>query len=325
MESFDELYLCAKEKIIGADNIAVVTHINPDGDCMGSAAALKELIKNLGKDADIYNENGCPAYLEFAQDCKAVSTCTDSDSKYDLVICVDCGSVDRAGKVSWVLDSCKFMINIDHHATNTMFADINIVDPSASATGLLIYDFFVACSIEITKRTAELLYTAVATDTGNFSYANTDKRTHIVAGELVDKGIDVAELSRRLFRATTYNRLKLTQLALGTLTMYCNGKVAVMNVTKAMFSATGTDSSDSEGFVGYARDIDGVEVAAMLRDTTDGKLVKVSLRSNSNVDVSKIAEDLGGGGHFNAAGFSMEGKIPDVEKILIEKIAKVIL
>lgn len=325
MDSFDELYLQAKAEIISASNIAIITHINPDGDCIGSAAALKELIKSLGKDADIYNENGCPAYLGIEKSSTSVNTCSQSDTKYGLIIWVDCGSADRAGKIAYVIDGCKFMINIDHHATNTMFADINIVDPSASATGLLIYDFFVTCSIDITKYTAELLYMAISTDTGNFSYANTDKRTHIVAGELLEKGIDVAALSRRLFRATTYARLKLTQLALDTLTMYCGGKVAVISVTKAMFAATGTDSSDSEAFVGYARDIDGVEVAAMLRDTTDGKLVKVSLRSNSSVDVSKIAEELGGGGHFNAAGFSLAGKIPDVEKLLIEKISKVIL
>lgn len=324
MESFNELYLLAKEKIINADNIAIITHINPDGDCIGSAAALRELILSFGKDASIYNENGCPASLGFIEDCKSVCTCSAPDTKYDLVIWVDCGSLDRAGKVAWVFNSCKYMINIDHHSTNTMFADINIVDGKASATGLLIYDFFVACSAEITKHTAELLYMAIATDTGNFSYASTDKRTHMVAGELIEKGIDVSGISQKLFRATTYNRLKLMQLALGTLKMYCDGKVAVMNVTKAMFAETGTDSSDSEGFIGYARDIGGVEVAALLRDTTDGKLVKVSLRSNSYTDVSKIAEELGGGGHFYAAGFSMEGKIPDVEKILIERISKVI-
>lgn len=325
MDSFNELYLQAKEKIISAEKIAIITHINPDGDCIGSAAALKELIKGWGKNADIYNENGCPAYLCITKEYTSVSTSSEADVNYDLVIWVDCGSIDRAGKISYVVDACKYMINIDHHATNTGFADINIVDPSASATGLLIYDFFVACGVEITKYTAELLYMAISTDTGNFSYANTDKRTHIVAGELLEKGIDVADISRRLFRATTYNRLKLTQLALDTLTLYCGGKVATINVTKAMFAATGTDSSDSEAFVGYARDINGVEVAAMLRDTTDGKLVKVSLRSNSDVDVSKIAEEFGGGGHFNAAGFSMEGKIPDVEKLLIERISKVIL
>lgn len=325
MDSFDDLYIQAKKKIIGANNIAIITHINPDGDCIGSAAALKELIKGWGKNADIYNENGCPAYLCIEKNCTTVNTCSEASVKYDLVIWVDCGSIDRAGKIAYVVDACDYMINIDHHATNTGFADINIVDPGASATGLLIYDFFIACKAEITKYTAELLYMAISTDTGNFSYANTDKRTHIVAGELLERGIDVAEISRRLFRATTYNRLKLTQLALDTLRLYCGGRVAVINVTKAMFAATGTDSSDSEAFVGYARDINGVEVAAMLRDTTDGRLVKVSLRSNSNVDVSKIAEEFGGGGHFNAAGFSIEGKIPDVEERLIEKIAKVIL
>ncbi len=325
MSSLTELYLQAKERIIEADNIAIITHINPDGDCIGSAAALRELIRRWGKDASIFNENGCPQHFDFL-DCRDdIYMDGDRSDQYDLVIWVDCGNSDRAGKVFWVTESARYMINIDHHATNTMYADINIVDGDAAATGILIYDFFVACNEALTKCIASMLYMAIATDTGNFGYSNVDKRTHIVVGELIELGVEVAELSQKLFRQTTYNRLKLMSVALDTLKMYCDGKIAVMNVTKAMYAKTETDSSDSELLVSYARDIKGVEVAAVLRDTTDGKLVKVSLRSNGNVDVSRIAESFGGGGHFAAAGFSLEGKIPEVEQILIDKLSKEIL
>lgn len=203
-------------------------------------------------------------------------------------------ALTELGKLHGFNENADFIINIDHHSTNTMFGDINIVDGNATATGILIYDMFQVCGIEMSKHTAELIYMAIATDSGNFSYANTDKKCHNIAGELIEKGIDVTDLSQRLFRLTTYNRLKLMSLAFDTLDMYCNGKVAVITVSKAMFTATGTDSSDSESFVSFIRDIKGVEIAAVLRDTTDGKLVKVSLRSNSTIDVSLIAKNMGG-------------------------------
>lgn len=325
MDSFIELYQRANEHILKADNIAIITHINPDGDCIGSAAALQELIHRRGKNARIFNENGCPEYLRFLDCSNDIHTDGDRKIIYDLVIWVDCGSLDRAGKVSWVTENAGFMINIDHHATNTMYADINIVDETAAATGVMIYDMYKACGEKITKYVAELLYMAIATDTGNFSYTNADKRAHNAVGDLIEAGVDVADLSLKLFRLTTYNRLKLMALSLDTINMYCDGKIAVMKVTKAMFAETGTDSSDCETFISFARDIKGVEIAALLRDTTDGKLVKVSLRSTGNVDVSKIAESFGGGGHFSAAGCSIEGKIPEIEKILAEKLSKEIL
>lgn len=323
MIDFTDLYLAARNKILAADNIAIITHINPDGDCTGSAIALRELIKVLGKDADIYNENVCPSFMDFLCGDTVFNRFEENDGiYYDLNIFIDCGGKDRAGNVSWVCKNCTCTINIDHHGTNPMYGDINIVDGSASATGLLIYDFYKACGVNFTKYTSELIYVALMMDTGNFSYSNTDKKTHIVAGELLEYGIDTAMLSQKLFRTTTYNRLKLTAKAFETLKMYCNGKIAVINVTKAMYRDTNTDSSDSEGFVGTVRDIEGVDIAVLLRDTTDGKLVKVSFRSNNDIDVSKIAEEFKGGGHFNAAGCSIEGKIPEVENIVINRLSE---
>lgn len=324
MNDFTDLYLAARGKILAADNIAIITHINPDGDCTGSALALRELIKALGKDADIYNENGCPSFMDFlCGDAVFNKYNKGADITYDLNIFIDCGGKDRAGKADWVCENCQCTVNIDHHATNPMYGDINIVNGNSSATGILIYDFYNACGLKMTKYTAELIYVALMMDTGNFSYSNTDKKTHIVAGELLEYGVDTAMLTQKIFRMTTYNRLKLTAKAFDTLKLYCDGKIAVINVTKAMYNETGTDSADSESFVGTVRDIAGVEIAVLLRDTTDGKLVKVSFRSNNDIDVSKIAEEFGGGGHFNAAGCSIEGNIPYVEETVIKRLSEI--
>lgn len=323
MSKFDSLYIAAKEKLLAAKNIAMVTHINPDGDCTGAALAVRKLLLALGKDADIYNEQGFPSFMEFLRGDAVFNRYTQEDGvEYDLTVFIDCGNIDRAGKVAWVCEKSDFIINIDHHSTNPMFGDINIVDSTASASGLLIYDFFKACGVEITLEVANFLYVAIMMDTGNFSYSNTDKRTHDVAGDLLELGVDPSVLTQKILRSTTYNKLKLTAMAIDTLHMYCDGKIAVIHASKAMYNATGTDSSDSEGFVGMIRDIKGVGFAVFLRDTTDGKLVKVSIRSNLDVDVSKIAAEYNGGGHYSAAGCSIEGKIPDVEEIIVKRLSE---
>ena len=319
------LYQSASEQIKAANNIAIITHINPDGDCTCSALALRELIKALGKDAHLYNEQGCPSFLEFMAGDALFNPYTEENAPvYDLVIFIDCGGKDRAGKVEWVCNHANKVINIDHHSTNPMFGDINIVDGDACATGVMIYEMYQSLGFELNSYIASLLYVAIMMDTGNFSYSNADKRSHYVAGELVEYNINVADLCQKIFRTTSYNKLKLTALAYDTLKMYNDGKIAVINVTKAMYAQTGTSTEDSEGFVGTIRDIKGVEVAIFLRDTTDGKLVKVSLRSNNNIDVSHIAQCYGGGGHFAAAGCSIEGKIPQVEELIVKKVSEYI-
>ena len=318
------LYQATLEQIKVANNIAIITHINPDGDCTCSALALRELIKAMGKDAHLYNEQGCPSFLEFmAGDAQFNPYTEETAPEYDLVIFVDCGGRDRAGKVEWVCNHANKIINIDHHSTNPMFGDINIVDGDACATGVMIYEMYQSLGLELNKNIASFLYVAIMMDTGNFSYSNADKRAHYVAGELLDYGVEVSTLCQK-FRTTSYNKLKLTALAYETLKLYENGKIAVINVTKAMYNQTGTTSEDSESFVGTIRDIKGVQVAVLLRDTTDGKLVKVSLRSNNSVDVSKIAQFYGGGGHFAAAGCSIEGKIPQVEEMVVNKVSEYI-
>ncbi len=322
---YDEDFRLVKEKILSAEKIAIITHINPDGDCIGSSLALQSFIEKCGKTAEVFNEQGLPQSYAFMAGDKIVRTDAESDgTKYDLVIWADCGSEDRGGKISWVTENADVRINIDHHQTNTLFADINIVDGNAAATCIMIYEMFMACGVEIDLHTAELLYMGIITDSGNFSYSNADKRTHLVAGELLEIGVNVAELTQKLFRTTTYGKLKLTALTLDNLELFYDGKIAVLFTSKKMYAETNTSSEDSEGFVSMARDIKGVKIAVFLRDTTDGALVKVSLRSNADVDVSEIAKKFGGGGHEKAAGFSLPGTIPEVRDFLIKDLEQYI-
>ena len=192
------------------------------------------------------------------------------------MLTIDCGSEDRAGRVGWLLKQAEYVINIDHHATNTQFGNLNCVDADAAATGLLVYDMYQVLGVEITKEVAELLYAAISTDTGNFSYSNTDKRVHTVIGDLIERGADVAKLSFKLFRESTWNRLQLTREVLSTARTYSDGKIATMCVTAKMMKETGTDSSDTEDCINYIRDIAGVQVAVVLKETENEGTIKVS-------------------------------------------------
>lgn len=323
MTKFDNEFQSVKEKILAAENIAVMTHVNPDGDCLGSGLALVGLINKLGKKATLFNEQGNTEYFRFLISDEEIDKTPECDGrKFDLVIFTDCGDDTRCGKVIWATENADFIINIDHHQTNTMFGGINIVEGTAAATGMIIYYMYRSLGIDIDKHTAELLYMAIATDSGNFSYSSTTKETHYVGGELLECGVDIAYLSQMLFRSTSFNKLKLMSLAFDTLHIYSNGKIAVMQTTREMFDKTGTSTEDSEGLVSYVRDIKGVLVAAFIRDTNEKDVVKVSFRSNGHIDVSKIASVLGGGGHVNAAGCSLKGEIPEVEKIIVDLMSK---
>lgn len=314
------------QRALSASKIAIITHMNPDGDGICSARAVQVLLRTFGKDSCLFNEFGCPENLRFLLENTPVFTENEPGAEgYDLVLTIDCGSEDRAGRVGWLLKQAEYVINIDHHATNTQFGDLNYVDADAAATGLLVYDMYQVLGVEITKEVAELLYAAISTDTGNFSYSNTDKRVHTVIGDLIERGADVAKLSFKLFRESTWNRLQLTREVLSTARTYSDGKIATMCVTAKMMKETGTDSSDTEDCINYIRDIAGVQVAVVLKETENEGTIKVSFRSNVAIDVGKIAQEFGGGGHYAAAGCSIQASIEEAEEAVVARVQRALL
>ncbi len=296
------------------DSFLIVSHKNPDGDAIGSSLALYSVLKELGK--EVYVENPTkPAYTyDFLPDYDAIELITNSrDVK--VVIAVDSAEMHRCGlKDEYVKD--KLLINIDHHKTNPGFGDINIIEPDAAAVGCIIWDILKEGGLPISKRTAEYLYLSILTDTGSFRYSSTSPKTFAIASELLKLGVEPWYISSNIYESEKPETYKLLSLVLDTLTLYHEGKLAVVYVTQDMFKKTNTNADNTEGFVNYARSIRGVEVGVLLRED-EPDVFKISIRSKGNVDVSEVATQFEGGGHKNAAGGTIRAPLKEaLEKIV---------
>jgi len=305
--------------INNSTNIALIAHIMPDGDTLGSCVALKRVLEIIGKKVDSYCQDPIPDVYNFLEGTREFKIPDEHVIQYDLVISVDCSDKDRLGYLCSVLfDKAVKTMNIDHHISNTMYADINIVDSNASATGELIYELILESGAEPRGEIAAALYTAISTDTGSFCYSNTTSRTHYIIAKLLEYGVEVDRLSTILFKQHSLAWTRLLGKALNTLEMHLNGKVSVIQISKEMIDEVAAREEDTSGIINYAKDIEGVEVAILLKEGKDA--VKVGLRSQSMIDVSEIARQFGGGGHVRAAGCSIEASLEKARELILESV-----
>ncbi len=303
----DNLFKKAYEKIKKSNNIVLISHINPDGDALGSSLSLYPILKNMGKKVTVFNvTKPLPEYLDFLPNFNKV---TDKLPKnYDLMISFDCGSFDRLG----IEDKPPFLINFDHHISNTNYGDLNIIDPTAASTSQVVYNFCKSNDISIDKDSATCMYTALVTDTGSFQYESVNEKVFLMAADLVGSGVKPDFVAKMLFQRDRLSRLRLLARAYDTIEMCCDGEAAFVEVTKEMMEITGAIKDDTDTIVNSVRNIASVEIACMLREDDDG--IKISLRSKNYADVSKIAVKYGGGGHIRAAGATIKGEF-DFEKV----------
>jgi phosphoesterase RecJ-like protein len=298
-----------------------VSHVNPEGDAIGSLLGLTLAMRSAGKDVTAYLEDPVPGTFKFLPGSESVVHDLDGAGAFDATFAVDCGQKDRLGAGFMALREPGTIINIDHHATNDRFGDVNIIVPEASAAGELVYDFCEAASIGITRDMAVNLYVAIHTDTGSFRYSSATPEAFRKAGELVRLGADPWEISRRVYENYPAGKFRLLAMALSTLDIVeagcgSDGKLAVLTVTLDMFRRAGADKDLADGFVNYARGIEGVEVGMLFRECGADEY-KVSLRSKGAIDVAEAASGFGGGGHRNAAGFNIKGNIEEVRARVI--------
>ncbi|MBE5967092.1 MAG: bifunctional oligoribonuclease/PAP phosphatase NrnA [Lachnospiraceae bacterium] len=301
------------EEIIGAKKIAIAGHVRPDGDCIGSCTALYQYLRNDQKQLGIETVD---MYLQpFGNEFRvltavdAVKHSCESDETYDLFISLDCGSLDRLGNAVKYFNSAGKTINIDHHISNTKFADVNHVVADASSTSEVIFTLME--EKRITKEIASSLYVGIIHDTGVFKHSNTTETTMNIAGKLIRKGIAFSELIQDTFYAKTYMQNQILGRCLMESILVLDGKVIVSSISRKMMEFYQASSSDLEGIVDQLRITKGVETAIFIYETEPNEF-KVSMRSNSKVDVSKIAVYFGGGGHIRAAGCTMYGVLTDV-------------
>lgn len=304
-------------------NIALLPHVAADGDALGSSFALALAISRMGKKVRVLLEEDVPYIYGFLPGTELTGVYQQGPTQYDTVIAIDCGDLGRLGKRADVFDGARITANIDHHATNTGFAVHCFIDTGAAATGEIIYKLLALMDIKIDKDIATCLYVAVATDTGGFRYSNTTPFTHEIAAELLKAGVDVAAVSQKVFDTASYEKVKLISVAINTLELFENGKIAVMVISNELIKSTGAKEEDCDGIINTARNIRGVEVAAMLRQWDNGE-IKVNLRSNLTLDVSAIASLYKGGGHKKAAGYTTTGTLENAKKRLLEDIREVL-
>ena len=300
------------------ERFLVATHVNPDGDAIGSLGALALVLEGMGKQVVAYCQDEVPEFLRFLPYADRIVREISGLDRFEVAVVLDCGALDRIGNAAEVLQHVGQIIHIDHHSSSGDFGQLNLVRPEYSSTAEILYEIFQAIPVSLTPEVAENIYTAILTDTGSFRFANTTARTLAIAAEMVSLGVVPEKVAGEIYDSMSPERIELLARSLDTLTLRSNGRVAAMHVSRRMLKETGTSLIDTDGFVNYPRAISSAEIAIFFREMAADE-VNVSLRSRGGLDVAEFARIHGGGGHHNAAAFRLGGSLSEVvEKVLTE-------
>jgi phosphoesterase RecJ-like protein len=294
----------------------LTTHVNPDGDAIGSLGALALVLEDLGKEVVAYCQDEIPGFLRFLPYSERIVREIPGPNRFDVAVVLDCGELDRIGNAAKALQQVEKIIHIDHHSSSDDFGQLNLVRPECSSTAEILYEIFQAIPASLSSQAAENIYTAILTDTGSFRFANTTARALDIAAEMVALGVAPDKIASEVYDSMSPERLRLLALSLNTLTLRANGRLATMQVSREMLEETKTSVMDTDGFVNYPRGINTAEMAIFFREMDSGK-VNVSLRSRGRLNVAEFARNYDGGGHHNAAAFRAEGSLTQVvEEVL---------
>ncbi len=309
--------------LIGAhESFAVVSHLHPDGDAIGSTLALGEALKNMGKRVVMMNEDGVPNNLAFMPGSEQIVRPTDEPVDVEAVIAVDCAVMNRLGERTLkALSGVQTWGNIDHHETNELFGGVNCIWPQESATGAVLYRLFKRMGVSITPLMRDAVYVAISTDTGSFQYQNTTAETMEQAAELIRLGVDVPEINRKLYQESPWVKIQLTREVLNGMQLSSDGRICSFGLTNEAQERIGCMPEDTEGLVNYLRSVQGVWVAAYLEESATDPRLRISLRSkNEAISVAKIAARFGGGGHAMAAGVRIRGQMEEVRRMIVDAV-----
>ena len=294
----------------------IVGHVRPDGDCIGSQLALALALRNEGKQVTVWNEDAVPQKLKFL-DPEGLFQKPRRGEKFNCVIATDCSSFARLGKAGECAGERKVLINIDHHASNPRYGDVNWISPRDPSCGELIYRLIKVARWPITKPMADLLFTAISTDTGSFQYATTRPGTFHAGAELVTRGANLAKICNEVYQSYPVSRAKLLQHVYSKFRLTDHDRIAWFWLKQKDFTRTGAEADDTEGLIDHIRDIEPVVVACVFEELEPG-LTRISLRSKSDrVNVSEICGQFGGGGHPAAAGARIAGTPLSVQRKVI--------
>jgi len=311
-----------RDAVMSRQRFLITSHSRPDGDSIGSQLAMAFALDALGKQSRIINADRAPEhYYEFpGLDRIEITTDVPGDAAADAVIVMECGDLARTGVRGF---EGRYIINIDHHAGNRMYGAINWFDESAAACGEMVYDVIGALGVPMSPEIATHIYLAILTDTGSFHHSNITPRTFEICRQTVEAGVNPAIMARRVYDSNSFGKLKLIGALLDQMLLVDEGRLAIMRMDDAMLEACGCTNNDTEGIINLpltAREIQAV----VFFKTSGADGVRVSMRSKYDVDVRMVASAFGGGGHKNAAGFTVPDRLSDIQDRVVERLIRAV-
>ena len=307
-----------KEALEGSSTVLVVSHVNPDGDAIGTQLAMASYLRRLGKTVVLARDSELPARYSFLTGSETIVPAADisDDVAFDTVVVLECPVLDRIGSaVRFIRDGLR-VINIDHHADNIGYGDIRWLDSSSSSVGEMLYEYLISCGHSVSSEEAEHLYTAILTDTGRFRFDSTSRRTMEVAGLLLEAGADSSKICEAVYFDHPQSTLRLMGLVLNTTEFLEDGRICFMHLSNAMLQDSGAKPSETEGLIDHTLHTQGVVLGVFFKEAGKGE-TRVSLRSRPEVDAAALAAHWGGGGHVRAAGCTMPHELEQAKKELL--------
>lgn len=304
-----------------ARHIAIACHIRPDGDAIGSIVGMALSLQLSGKKVTVISEDGVPGNLAFLPGSEMVQTSKAEPLDIDVAIALDNATKERLGeRTNIAFSAAPLLINIDHHGTNPRYGNLNYIDTVSPATGQIVYEFLSQHGFPLNDAVRQNLFVAISTDTGSFQYSCTTAQTHRIVAEMMDAGLDTAELAKKVYQTHPFRRTQLLRVLLNEMKFTADRRLASWSLTLATQQEIGVEPGDTEGLIDAMRTIEGVVAAVMFEEGPDRK-IRVSARSkDQRLNVSKICAEFGGGGHAMAAGARLPGPMAEAESRFLESL-----
>lgn len=309
-----------RDEILQRQTFLLTSHARPDGDSIGSQLAMAYALDALGKQVRLVNADAAPEHYRDFPGLDRIEIAAQADGEVDALIVMECSDLSRTGVGG--LDG-RFTINIDHHAGNRMYGAVNWFDESAAACAEMVFDVIVALGVPLTTDIATHIYLGILTDTGSFHHSNITARTFAICRRAVEAGVQPAIMARRVYDSNSFGKLKLIGAVLDAMKLVHGGKVALLSIDEAMLAACGCTFNDTEGLINLPLTAREIQAVAFFKVVAAGD-IRVSLRSKYDVDVRLVASEFGGGGHKNAAGFTLHGTPEEVEATVLQRLVRAV-